>query len=152
MTQNIYRKQFDQSASKIGQWVHDNEPLTHDGIDIDHVVWKSERKCFRIIEEKIAGETLRPSQRRILPLLAGMIQLARVAGLVSSDSGVFVLWWWQKDSDPVRDEHGNDVANLRLQHVTSGGFGPKIVCTFSTALDIACGREFSTCQEAKDGR
>jgi hypothetical protein len=143
MTETIYRKRFDQSASKIGQWIHDNEPLTHDGIDIDHVVWKSERKCLRIIEEKLAGESLRPSQQRMLPLLASIIHVARIAGLVSSDSGVFVLWWWQKDSDPVRDERGDDVAKMVVQCVTSTSLGPKIKCNFSTVLDIACGREFS---------
>jgi len=143
MTETIYRKQFNQSASKIGQWIHDNEPKTHDGIDIDHVVWKSERKCFRIIEEKLAGESMRPSQKRILPLLASMISIAIAAGFISPDSGVFVLWWWQKDDDQVRDENGDDVAKVFVEKVTSNGFCGRISCNFSTVIDIACGREFT---------
>jgi hypothetical protein len=143
MTQTIYRKEFHQSASKIGQWLHDNEPVRFDGIDIDYVVWKSSRNCLRFVEEKIAGEQVKPSQKRILPLLARLIQLGKVAGFLSPDSGVFVLIWWQRDCDPIKDEHGNYVAKVKLQHVTSAGIGPSVECDFSTALDIVCGREFS---------
>lgn len=152
MTQPIYKKTKDQSASKIGQWVHDNEPMEHDGIDIDHVVWKSARRCLRIIEEKLPGEDVRPSQQRMLPLLARLIELGKQDGILSADSGVHVLHWWQAADAPDVDADGRLCATFKIRHVTAAGVGMAEAISADAVRELVCGREISTTTEATNGR
>ena len=148
MSRPIYEKTNDESASKIGQWVHDHEPATHDGIDIDHLVWKSQRSCLRIIEEKLAGEDLRPSQRRILPLLSKLIAIGKNQGILSDDSGVVVLYWWQARDARIDNDEGNLCAKFKVRVVQSDCIGEAMPIDAESVLDIVCGRQCSIFEEA----
>jgi hypothetical protein len=55
------------------------------------VVYARETGTLRVLESKLPGETIRRSQREVLPFLAAAIQLAVKAGLLSIRSGVFVI-------------------------------------------------------------
>lgn len=151
MTQPIYKKNKDQSASKIGQFVHDHQPMQHDGIDIDYVAWKSARNCLRIIEEKLPGEDVRPSQKRMLPLLAKLIELGKEAGLLADDSGVFVLHWWQHPDAPVVDDEGRLCATFKIRRVSDAGIGVAEDISPDAVCDLVCGMEVSTRKDGTDG-
>lgn len=148
MSRNIYRKSHNESASKIGQFMHDTQPRNHDCIDVDYLVWKSERKCLRIVEEKLAGESVSDSQKRVLPMLATLVWLGTKLGVLSADSGVFVVWWWQSDDAPIRDERGDYVAKVKVQQVTRKGFGQRSgLLPFEHVLRLVNGTEFSMADE-----
>jgi hypothetical protein len=158
MSRNIFRKAHNESASKIGQFMHDTQPRDHDCIDVDYLAWKSERKCLRFIEEKLAGERISRSQERVLPVLAKLVQLGIKSGDLSADSGVFVVWWWQSDDSDIQDEHGNYVAKMKVQRVTHGGLQKMSdLVPFEDVLRLVNGSKMPDLEnlrteEATDGR
>lgn len=82
---------MDDSASELGQWVHDNLPRKFSFMDLDGVIWKAGPNVLRIVEQKHPGQGLKLSQRLILPLLAGGIDGLIEQGKISRQSGVFVV-------------------------------------------------------------
>jgi hypothetical protein len=88
------------SHSDLGQHIHDTDggralARSFDYSDIDGVIWKSEHRLLRILESKPGSDPLKPSQWRILPLLArGIAELCRTRhgfrGL-HIESGVYVV-------------------------------------------------------------
>lgn len=130
----IWAKSRHESASRIGQWVHDTLPATFDGIDVDFVSWKRSRRCLRFIEEKLAGESVYPSQKRILPVLAGIVAAGVRAGELARDSGVFVLQWWQ-----TADAAATDESRFRVTEVAADGSARSRFCTGADAKRLAAG-------------
>ena len=130
----IWAKGRHESASLIGQWVHDTLPPMFDGIDVDFVVWKRSRRCLRIVEEKLAGERIYPSQTRLLPVLAGLVAAGVRAGTLAADSGVFVLHWWQASELPVGEE-----SRFRITRFLDDGTSKIVPATGADALALAAG-------------
>lgn len=87
-----------ESSSAYGQHIHDDHPVDFHWADIDGVVYKLDTGIMRIIEHKPVGGALRDSQRAILPLLAGCIDILVDQDVLHPDSGVFVV-----NSDPPFD-------------------------------------------------
>ena len=81
----------DESSSAYGQHIHDAYPKTFHWADIDGVIYKLSTGIMRVIEHKPVGGTLRPSQRAILPLIAGCIDILIDQEVVHRESGVFVV-------------------------------------------------------------
>lgn len=130
----IWAKGRHESASRIGQWVHDTLPPEFDGIDVDFVVWKKSRRCLRIVEEKLAGERIYPSQARLLPVLAGLVAAGVRSGSLAADSGVFVLHWWQTGDVPAGDD-----SKFRITRFADDGTSKTIPATGAEALALAAG-------------
>lgn len=81
-----------ESSSALGQHVHDNFPTTFFYADIDAAILKRATGLLRIIEHKNPGQSIRPSQKALLPLLSIAVQGLIEAGLVHPESGVFTMW------------------------------------------------------------
>lgn len=80
------------SNSDLGQWIHDNLPVTMFFIDLDGVVYKKKTGILRIIEQKQPGQALKPSQRVILSFFATAVDLLIAQNIIGKRSGVWVLW------------------------------------------------------------
>ena len=81
-----------ESSSALGQHIHDTYPKVFDWMDVDGVIFKKSKKLMRIVEHKEPGKTLSESQKRILPILAIGIQVAKDRNLLHPRSGVYVVW------------------------------------------------------------
>lgn len=85
-------KTSEESSSALGQHIHDNYPTTFFYADIDGAIYKKSTGILRIIEHKHHGQTIRRSQRALLPLLSVAVQGLADANLVHPESGVFAMW------------------------------------------------------------
>jgi hypothetical protein len=61
-------------------------------MDVDGAVYKRATRILRIIEHKNRDQSVRRSQRQVLPLLAIAVQGLVDANVVSPESGVYVMW------------------------------------------------------------
>lgn len=80
------------SHSAFGQWVHDNFPNNFFWSDVDGIVFKRATRILRVMEEKRPGQTLKDSQRTILPLLARGVSRLVDLGIIHPQSGVFIIY------------------------------------------------------------
>lgn len=85
-------KRSHESSSALGQHVHDTLPTTFYWMDVDGAVYKRATRILRIIEHKNRDQSVRGSQRQVLPLLAIAVQGLVDANVVSPESGVYVMW------------------------------------------------------------
>lgn len=115
-------KSAHESSSALGQYVHDNYAKDFYYADIDAAVYKRATGVLRIIEHKHVGQSIRPSQKSILPLLSISVQGLVEAGLVHPESGVFTMW----ASDPF------DVA--AVQRVSPGATAADWASTDGAAI------------------
>lgn len=93
MNQQIWKKSMHQSASKIGQYIHDKLPKEMSVFDMDCGVFKISRGCLRLIEEKLPSEVVSRSQDNLFFKLASLISFGIKNRELTSDSGIFVLKW-----------------------------------------------------------
>lgn len=84
-----------ESSSAYGQHIHDDHPKTFHWADIDGVIYKLDTGILRVVEHKPVGGFIRDSQRAILPLLAGCVDILVDQGVLHPESGVFIV-----NSDP----------------------------------------------------
>lgn len=115
-------KSAHESSSALGQYVHDNYAKDFYYADIDAAVYKRATGVLRIIEHKHTGQSIRPSQKSILPLLSIAVQGLVQAGLVHPESGVFTMY----ASDPF------DIAAVK--RVSSGAKSADWASTDGAAL------------------
>jgi hypothetical protein len=85
-------KSHNESSSALGQYVHDNLPTHFYFADIDAAIYKNATQILRIVEHKNPGQHIRPSQKRLLPLLSVAVMGLVNAELVHPQSGVFAMW------------------------------------------------------------
>ena len=83
----------DESHSWLGQYIHNHFPSSFTFSDIDGLLYFRKRRCLRVFEEKLVGESIGIPQREYLGIFATMIENAILSGLVSTDSGVFIVSW-----------------------------------------------------------
>jgi len=95
-----------ESASRIGQYMHDHMPRKFDVFDGDHfsmngehahmkaATFKKARNCMRIIEEKLSHEQISTGQNRWMNRIASMMidSMHGETGL-AFDSAMLVLQW-----------------------------------------------------------
>lgn len=83
----------DQSSSPFGQFVHDRLPTTFYAADIDLVCYARVTKILRLFESKHPGQSLKPSQRQLLPMFAAWVEGSVRRQKIAVGSGVFVVWF-----------------------------------------------------------
>jgi hypothetical protein len=93
------RRGKDESSSAYGQHVHEDHPKTFHWADVDGVLYKLDTGIMRIIEHKPIGQGISDSQRAILPLLAGCVDILVDQGVLHPESGVFIV-----NSDPPYEQ------------------------------------------------
>jgi hypothetical protein len=96
-TSRSFHKGANESASLLGQLLHDWEPREFDIFDMDCVVYKRDRRCLRYFEEKLPGEQLSRAQETNLWMLSVSIEIMKSTGNLR-DGGVWVV---RIDSDRV---------------------------------------------------
>ena len=121
MIQRSFHKGADESASLLGQLLHDRERpngrCEFDVIDMDCVVWKSTTWTLRYFEEKLPGEKVSDAQRRNLGILAMFIRVA-VVFRVLGDGGVYLVRFDTDCSENFTDESQIIVAEVEATPFT----------------------------------
>lgn len=112
------------SHSELGQWIHDNFPNTFYWMDLDGVIYKRATKILRIVEWKHRGQRLKSSQNTVLPLLAKGIDFLKTCNLISSESGVFVVWSCPPFKSAlvrrISDDEGIELSEFELKLFVTG--------------------------------
>lgn len=85
------KRTMHESSSVLGQHIHDSYPNQFDFMDLDGIVFKQSTGRLRIIEHKPVGSVIRGSQKRLLPMLARMLDLAKCQDMVHPMSSVLQL-------------------------------------------------------------
>lgn len=107
-----HNRSINESSSSYGQHIHNDHGNEFYWADVDGIIYKLATGILRMVEHKPIGGTLRPSQIRILPLMAAALDVLVAEDVLHPDSGVFVV-----NSDPPhthalvrryrRDDDGN---------------------------------------------
>lgn len=118
-TKCAWSKGANESASRVGQFCHDCLPRTFDCVDVDCVIFKRSTRMTRIMEEKLPGERLSTAQINILPLLAGLVELAVKGKKLPEGSGVFILWHATRNA---RIEEASDDDEVVIQRVPTNKY------------------------------
>lgn len=143
MNGRSFHKGPDESASLLGQLLHDREPRVFDVMDMDCYVHKIARGCHRYFEEKLPGEELSAAQYRNLKYLATALHLAVVYDGIARDSGVFVVFIPVDRVDLVTPDVVFDVKRVR-PGLTKFVYEPFARGTWQDLRALFSGEEWST--------
>jgi hypothetical protein len=80
-----------EASSGFTQFIHDEVAFEMWLADIDAMFYANRNHLCRIIEHKHPGDQLKPSQSKMLPLLAIGLELLKQPGLVHPASAVYML-------------------------------------------------------------
>ena len=140
-----FHKAADESASLLGQLLHDRERRNgrceFDVIDMDCVVWKASTRTLRYFEEKLPGEVVSPAQRRNLGILATFLRVA-VVFRVLHDGGVFLVRFDTDCSDTFTDDSPIQVAEVEATPFTFG-YGEPVIGNWTRFRALFTGEEWS---------
>lgn len=89
------RRRGHESTTEYGQHIHDDLPNHFFWSDLDMVVYRKSSRVLRVIEHKLPGGRLSPSQEAILPLLQLGVESLIERDLVATGSGAYII-----ESDP----------------------------------------------------
>jgi hypothetical protein len=126
-----WSKGADESASRTGQYCHDQLPRTFDCVDLDAVIYKRSGSLMRILEEKLPGESISLAQSNVLPKFAMLIELGIRGKQLRDDSGVFIVWY---HSPMSRVCDAGDDETVTVQKVPCNKYDLSCMPSFTTTV------------------